>query len=65
MTPEEAIKIIEVVQAEIEWNAPLDYQEAFDMALKALENQIQKNPKAPTWVCPVCGSDVEIGWSVE
>lgn len=40
MTPEEAIRIIEVGKAEREWNAPLEYQEAFDVAIEALEKQI-------------------------
>lgn len=39
MTPQEAIKILEVAKAECEWNAPLDYQEAFDMAISALQAQ--------------------------
>lgn len=37
MTIEEAIKIIEVAKAECEWNAPLEYQEAFEIAIKALK----------------------------
>ena len=37
MTREEAIKIIEVAKAEVEWEAPLDYQIAFDMAIEALK----------------------------
>jgi len=39
MTTEEAIKIFQVAKAEIEWSAQLDYQEAIDMAVKALEKQ--------------------------
>lgn len=38
MTAKEAIKILEVAKAECEWNAPLDYQEAFDLAIEALRN---------------------------
>jgi hypothetical protein len=37
MTAEKSIKIIEVAKAECEWNAPLDYQEAFNMAIEALK----------------------------
>lgn len=37
MTREEAIKIIEVAKAEVEWEAPLDYQIAFEMAIEALK----------------------------
>ena len=39
MTNEEAIRVIEVTKAECEWNAPLDYQVALDMAISALEKQ--------------------------
>lgn len=39
MTPEEAIRIIEVAKAECEWNAPLEYQEAFKVAIEALKAQ--------------------------
>ncbi len=39
MTVQEAIKIIEVAKAECEWNAPLEYQEAFDAAIEALKEQ--------------------------
>lgn len=64
MKNEEAIKILQVAKAEIEWSAPLDYQKAFDMAIEALEKQI---PKPFTWedgdpVCPVCGEPV---WDME
>lgn len=38
MTPEEAIKTIQVAIAEVEWNYPLDYAIAFETAIKALEN---------------------------
>ena len=52
MKPEEAIKIIEVAKAECEWNAPLEYQEAFEAAIDALEKQIPKktlDPEPRTW----------------
>lgn len=39
MTNKEAIKILEVAQVECEWNAPLEYQEAFKMAIEALKAQ--------------------------
>lgn len=42
MTREEAIKIIEVAKAEVEWEAPLDYQIAFDMAIEALKQPTQR-----------------------
>ena len=62
MTNEEAIKILEVAKTAVEWIAPLEYQVAFDMAIKALEKQIPKKPKMPLdeyWVCPMCGRKVE------
>lgn len=57
MTNEEAVKILEVAKAECEWNAPLEYQEAFDIAISALEKQIPKKKiNAGGWnVCPTCG----------
>lgn len=61
MKPEEAIKILEVAKAECEWNAPLEYQAAFDAAFDALEKQIPKKPQAPMdayWTCPTCGRKV-------
>lgn len=64
MKPDEAIKILEVAKAECEWNAPLEYQEAFDAAIEALEKQIPKKPTETidrAWgipcrqaVCPEC-----------
>ena len=65
MTAEEAISVIktEIGQFIIDEK----WKDAFDMAISALEKQIQKKPKVPsdTWVCPVCGRDVAIGWSGE
>lgn len=37
MTNEEAIKLIKSAQAEVEWEYPMDYAAAFDLAIKALE----------------------------
>lgn len=36
MTREEAIKTIEVAIAEVEWEHPMDYAAALEMAIKAL-----------------------------
>ena len=47
MTTEEAIKILEAAKAETEWTAPLEYQEAFDMAIEALEKQIPEKTGIP------------------
>ena len=37
MTPKEAIKILEIAKAEVEWNYPLDYAIAIDTAIEALQ----------------------------
>ena len=44
MTLEEAISTIETAKGECEWNAPLDYQIAFDMAIDALKGNLPKFP---------------------
>ena len=62
MKPQEAIQILEVAKAECEWNAPLEYQAAFDAAFEALEKQVPKKPNMPLdayWVCPLCGRKVD------
>ena len=70
MTLQEAIKILEVAEAECEWNAPLEYQAAFDMAIEALEKQIPKKPMKSIDVynenlyklnCPACGKHIAYG----
>jgi len=38
MTNQEAIEIIKTAIAQVEWDYPMDYAAAFDMAIKALEN---------------------------
>ena len=52
MTPEEAIKLIEIAIAEVEWEYPMGYSVAFEMAINALEKQIPK--KVTKSVCPSC-----------
>ena len=44
MTNEEAIEIIKIAIAEVEWNYPMDYAVAFETAIAALEKQIPKKP---------------------
>ena len=44
MTIEEAIKTIEIAIAEVEWEYPMEYVIAFEMAISALEKQISKKP---------------------
>lgn len=58
MTPEEAIKTIELAKAEVEWEYPMDYAVAFEKAKEALEKQIPKDvlEEAVAWfdLCPEC-----------
>lgn len=64
MTYKEAKDILRVAAAEVEWNCPLDYTEAFKKAEEALDKQIPKTPNSGvdrTWgtptkeaICPVC-----------
>ena len=42
MTYEEAIKTIKLAVAEVEWNYPMDYAVAFEMAISVLEKYIPK-----------------------
>ena len=64
MTPKEAIKILEIAKAEVEWNYPLDYAIAIDTAIEALEKQIPKKPittKDGNKSCS-CGLVVQTGY---
>ena len=62
MIPEEAIKTIQVAIAEVEWEYPLDYAEAFETALNALEKQIPKKPinEECYYICPCCRDDLGV-----
>lgn len=44
MTSKEAIETINIAIAEVEWDYPMDYTAAFEMAVDALEKQ-----KKPKW----------------
>lgn len=39
MSIDEVIKTIETARAEVEWEYPMDYAAAFDVAIRALEKQ--------------------------
>ena len=66
MTLEKAVQILKIAKAEIEWNYSLEYQEAFDIAIDAIEKQIPKKIKMKddyTPICPVCGEEVwDMDW---
>lgn len=47
MTNEEAIKTLEVMRAEVEWESPVDYAAAIDDAIEAL--------RCRTHSCENCG----------
>lgn len=58
MTPQEAIEIIKIAKAEVEWEHPIDYAAAFDMAIEALERQKPKKiaefHSGNYCICPNC-----------
>lgn len=62
MTPEEAIKTIQVAIAEVEWEYPMNYSVAFETAIEALKKQIPEKPIGKidpmfgdiSVVCPNC-----------
>lgn len=56
MTREEAIEIIKIARAEVEWEYPMDYAAAFDKAIEALEQE-------PKWI-PVSEGLPEYGTEV-
>ena len=44
MTNKEAIETIKIAMAEVEWNYPMDYTVAFEMAIDAIEKQMPNKP---------------------
>ena len=62
MTNQEALEVIKLAQEQHEWEYPMDYATAFDMAISALEKQIPKKPTNCIWYgdgsamghCPMC-----------
>lgn len=64
MTPQEAIETIKVAIAEVEWNYPMNYAVAFEVAIEALKKLIPKKPKilyclgnVSNYSCPNCGEE--------
>lgn len=61
MTANEAIETIKVAIAEVEWDYPMEYSVAFEVAISAVEKQIAKKPLDKTQeydgeygLCPCC-----------
>ena len=46
MKPDEAIDTLRIMEAAVEWDYPMDYAVAIDMAVEALEKQIEEDD---TW----------------
>ena len=61
MTTQEAIDIIRVAIAEVEWEYPMEYAVAFEKAVVALKRSVPAAPKVlvDTWVCGDCGARLE------
>lgn len=57
MTPEEAIGIMRCAIGEVGWSYPIDYAEAIEVTIEALEKQIKKKPNlwcGKITTCPNC-----------
>ena len=57
MTTQEAIETLKLMQAQVEWDYPMEYAAAVDMAVEALQKQIPKPIKITTFTkrCGNCG----------
>ena len=74
MKPQEAIGIMKIALAEVEWEYPMDYAAAFETAIEALEKQRTKTPNYEsdgywngepvydTWICPCCSKVYEVDY---
>lgn len=66
MTTEEAIETIKIAIADVEWNYPLDYAAAFEVAIEALEKQIpyklapKRSKGCEVPVCGKCGGIMDL-----
>ena len=63
MTTQEAIETLKLMQGQVEWDYPMEYTVAVDMAVDALQKQIHKKPIPDGYKdkCPVCGLVVKFG----
>lgn len=64
MTPEEAIDIVKCAIGEVEWSYLVNYSEAIEVAIEALEKQIPKKPREAVqsgffW-CPACSKAIKM-----
>ena len=71
MTTQEAIETLKLMQSQVEWDYPMEYAAAVDMAVDALEKQIPEPAEikpafvrddgivAYKRVCPDCGHELE------
>lgn len=65
MTNAEAIRTLRLMLSQVEWDYPMEYSAAIDIAIEALQKQIPKKPIRidknkefdGNWkkVCPLCG----------
>lgn len=64
MEAKEAIEIIKIAIAEVEWNYPMNYAIAFETAIEALEKQMPKKVTheatlSRSCTCPTCKTVVD------
>jgi len=64
MTTQEAIEIMKLMQGQVEWDYPMEYAVAMDMAVDALQKRMPEKPMISINVydrdlrslyCPTCG----------
>lgn len=62
MTFEDAIKTMEVAIAEVEWEYPMEYAVAFEMAIKALNAQQEEEKNEPLTLAELRKMDGKPVW---
>ena len=64
MTPEEAIDIVKCAIGEVGWSYPIDYAEAIEVTIEALEKQVAKKPipavQSGFFWCPACRKAIKM-----
>ena len=64
MTKEEAIETLKIMLGQVEWDYPMDYATAIDIAIEALAKQIPKKPTGKHYAhmrCPSCNHRIPSG----